>query len=316
MKESQNFTSSNNKNLLVVLPINKLEDFFLKESVYSLTQQEYPIDLLILVNKLTENEISELQVILDNPSITISERDKVTDEIVVRTIEASKKLNYTIQQTDNDTFQKVFNEGFNYALTNGYKWISIVEYDDVIDVKWYENFNKYSNHLNDVSGFLPLTREMSNGTFLGFFNEASWIDGAETPGYFDYQRILQWNCINITGAVLNVEFLINESINEKKEDGSWSILKPSLKYNFIYEFYIRMIYNEAKFYTIPRIGYEHRIDRVTENVDYFSSKIPKDLLQRPAEKGGVTYNEYEYYTLLAKQEYFHENDRGLIYSQE
>lgn len=127
MRELQNFSSLNNNNLLVVLPINKFEDFYLNECLYSLAQQESLIDLLILANGLTADELKALQTIASGPQISLPKQDEKGNPIT-EVISALKELNYTIKTTDSDTFSKVFNEGLNYAISNSYKHFSVVEY--------------------------------------------------------------------------------------------------------------------------------------------------------------------------------------------
>jgi len=312
MKELQNFNSSNNNNLLIVLPINKIEDFTLNESLYSLTEQSYPIDLLILTHNLSNEDKEVLQKIADGPKIILTKKND-KGEPFKEEHSAKKDLNYIIQDTESDTFQKVFNESLNYAVKNNYKWFSVVEHDDTVDVKWYDKAMKFAEGKEDTDVFLPLTREMSNGVFLGYFNEACWVDGySEVAGYFDLQLLLRFNCSNITGSVFKTQSLVNKS---QQVDGFYKPVKESMKIGYSYEFFLRMIYEDLKMYTIPRIGYEHRIDRPTQIVNYFSSKIPRDLAMRSEEDGGLSNEEQSFWLNLPKKEYFHEEDRNILYKK-
>lgn len=310
MKELKNLKSSNNNELLVVLPVNKLEDFPLNECLYSIAQQSHAIDLLVLTNGLNKEEIERLTKIIESPKITITKKDE-KGEIVREEITSKNDINFVIEQTTSETFQKVFNEGANYANINKYKYFSVIEYDDVIDSNWFKKSMLFASERNDIDTFLPLTREMSNGVFLGFFNEASWVDGySEEAGFFDSNLLIRFNCMNITGSVFKTESLISKSENK---DGYYKPIKESMKIGYSYEFFLRMIYESLKMFTIPRIGYEHRIDRPSEKVNYFSSKLPRDIISKSPENGGISPEEQNFWLNLAKKEYFIDTDREITF---
>jgi len=307
-----NLDTKNNKETLLVLPINKLEDFPLNECLYSIAEQSVPVDVLVLVNGLNKDQVDHLEKIIESPKITISKKNE-KGEITREEIVSKNDINYVIEITNSDTFQKVFNEAANYANINEYNFFSVIEYDDVLDNKWIEKVSLFANDKKDIDVFLPLTREMSNGVFLGFFNEASWVDGyAEEAGFFDSNLLLRFNCINITGSVFKTESLISKSENK---DGVYKPIKESMKIGYSYEFFLRMIYESLKMFTVPRIGYEHRIDRPSESVNYFSSKIPRDITMKTEENGGISAEEQIFWLNLAKKEYFIDTDRGLTFKQ-
>lgn len=308
MKEFQNFNSLNNKNLLVVLPINRIEDFFLNECLYSLAQQEQKIDLLVLASNLDDDSMNILKQIVEAPKITISKKND-KGEVEKETLFSTHDINFIIESSSADNFAKVFNEGINYAHKNNYTWVSFVEYDDIVDVKWYSTALKFAEAKTEIDGFLPLTKEVSNGAFLGYFNEACWVDGyAEVPGIFDLQLMLKFNCMNITGTMFKVQALIDKS---ELKDGIYKPMKESIKIGYTYEFYLRMIYNFLQFYTIIRSGYEHRIDRPTTSVNYFSSKLPRQITSFSGENGGISQEEQSFWLNVAKKEYFYDNDRNI-----
>lgn len=314
MKELQNFNSSNNKKVLVALPVNRIEDFLLNECLYSLAQQESPIDVLILANNLTPEDRNRLEIIATGPIINIQEKND-KNEIVKKQISALKDLNFIIEDTNADTFSKVFNEGFNYAVKNNYEWYSMVEYDDIVDVRWFTQFENYHKSKPEIHGFAPITREVSNGAFLGYINEACWVENmAEIAGIFDWNLLTKWNCMNITGTVLNVEKL-KEYSEQKQDTELYKPLKESLKIDYIYEFFLRLTYNDFKIYTIPRLGYEHRIDRPSQVVDYFTSKLPRDIVGRAIDKGGMTPDEFNFWKSIPKKEQYHIKDRNTVYAE-
>lgn len=302
MKELQNLVSLNDKKILVILPIKNPSDVLLKECSYSLAQQNQPIDLLVLYKGESDEELNLIKNILDKPSITIDEKATPESPIERKVIEATSPLNYVIEKTDNYKFQSIFNEALNYAILNKYEYFSIVEPEDVVDVNWYKTVLKYVAKKKDIDGFMPITREISNGNFLGFFNEACWVNGyAEVAGTFDLQLLMRFNCMNITGVVFKTKSIQEHST---EIEGHLKAMKENFKVSYAYEFFLRMVYNDLKFFTIPRLGYEHRIDIPSENVEPFSSKIPRNISIWPEEKGGLSPEEVKFWVDAAKREYF------------
>jgi hypothetical protein len=310
MKEFKNYKSSNNNKLLFVLPINKIEEIHLNECIYSLSEQDEIVDLLVLTHNLNPSNIEILKSILDNPTV---ERVKGKSDSEKETIKVTgkNKINYIIENTDANNYAKLFNEATNYANLNNYEWFSMVEHDDFFTKFWVKYFNLYSTEKNENDVLIPLAKQTAPMGFAGFMNEACWVDGfAEVAGIFDLNLMLRFNCINISGCAFKTKSILNYS---EEKDGFFKPMKESMKINYSYEFLLRMIYNDLKFYTIPRLGYDCKINRSVEKYDYFSSKLPMDLVQKSPENGGVTIEEYKFWTDLVKKEYFFDNDRNKIY---
>jgi len=163
-----------------------------------------------------------------------------------------------------------------------------------------------------VSVFLPIIRNNTNGVFVGVINEACWVEGmAEEAGITDISLLLKFNALNPLGAVFRVSD-IKESSEPTNVDGYYFPMKESIKVTHSYEFFLRMIYDDLKFRTIPRMGYEIK----TKNGEFFnqiSSKVPSNLSSIPKENGGMTQEEIQFYIDLAKKEYFMDEDRNLVY---
>jgi hypothetical protein len=310
MKELKNYKSSNNNKILFVLPLNNnIEEKFLNECLYSLGEQDELVDLLILGHNLNNESINTIKTIIDNPTIERLKGKQGEQEAV--TLTAKNKINFIIEETSSDTFSKIFNESLNYANVNKYEWFTVLELDDSLTKNWVKYFNLYSTEKNEYDAFVPLSRQIAPMGFVGFMNEACWVDGfAEVAGIFDLNLMLRFNCINIAGTVFKTQSILNYS---EEKDGVYKPMKESMKINYSYEFLLRMIYNDLKFYTIPRMGYDCRINKTIEKYDYFSSKLPMDLVQKTPENGGIKVEEFKYWTDLAKKEYFFDNDRNKIY---
>ena len=317
MKELTNLTTANDKKLLVVLPIKTINDIFLNEISFSISQQTQPVDLLVLcADNNSDENIARLKSILDKPVVTIPEKETPEGPVTQKTIEATNKINYVVENIKFDSiFQFIFNESLNYAIDNKYEFFSIIESEDVLDSNWYKTALKYAAKKTNIDGFMPIMKEISNGNFLGFFNEACWVDGyAEVAGTFDLQLLMRFSCINITGAVFKTESL-NKYMKDKALD-NLKVMKENFKLSFVYEFFLRLIYEDFKFFTIPRLGYEHRIDTPISIVDAFSSKVPRNLSSWPEEKGGMSQEEMKFWNDSAKKEYFiARHDRKVEYKK-
>jgi len=310
MKEFKNYKSSNNNKILFVLPINKVEEIHLNECLFSLAEQDELVDLLILTNNLNSTEIEKVKSIVANPSVE-RKVNKQGEPEEVKTVEGKNKINYTIEDTSSDSFSKIFNESLNYANKNNYEWFSLLEQDDFFTKFWLKYFNMYSQEKGEYDVLVPLSKQTAPMGFVGFMNEASWVDGfAEVAGVFDLNLMLRFNCVNICGSAFKTQSIIKYS---EEKDGVYKPMKESMKLNYSYEFLLRMIYNDLKFYTVPRLGYDCKVNRTVEKYDYFSSKIPVDLIQKTTENGGMSVDEYKFWTDLSKKEYFFDNDRNKIY---
>jgi hypothetical protein len=309
MKELKNYKSSNNNKILFVLPLNNIEETLLNECLYALGEQDETVDLLILNHNLNNDSLIKLKSIIDNPTIERMKGKQGEQENVKLT--AKNKINFIIEETSSNTFSKIFNDSLNYANINGYEWFTVLEVDDSLTKNWIKYFNLYSTEKNEYDAFVPLSRQIAPMGFVGFMNEASWVDGfAEVAGIFDLNLMLRFNCVNIAGTAFKTQSLLKYS---EEKDGIYKPMKESMKINYSYEFLLRMIYNDLKFYTIPRMGYDCRINRAVEKYDYFSSKLPMDIVQKSPENGGVKAEEFKFWTDLAKKEYFFDNDRNKIY---
>ena len=234
-------------------------------------------------------------------------------KLSTRVVPSKKDLNYVIETTEKNNFQGVFNESFNYALTNGYEWFSVVEYLDAVDFNWYKIFDEFSSKKEGVDVYTPIAKQSVNGFFKGFLNESCWAEGfAEEAGLFDQQMLVRMNCINLTGSVLKTNSIKQYS---EEKNGFYYPMKESFNITSSYEFFLRFVYNDIKVFTIPRIGYDYYLNNNVEKYDVFLSKVPANLLQLSKENGGVTQQEYQFWIQAAKKEYFFDEDRSIEYKE-
>lgn len=312
MKELTNFNPSSGKKILFVLPVNDVIQLDLNECAFALGEQENEVDLLVLANNLDKEHMDAVESIFSEPTV---ERPKgkaqPNQSVEYEMVKPKNKINFKIEKTDNESFPKIFNEAFNYANLNGYEWFVVIESDDVISKNYLKYFKLYENEKKSYDGFLPLVKESAPTGFAGFMNEACWVEGfAEVAGTFDLNLLLRFSCMNLTSCAFKVESVKKYS---EESDGIYKPMKESMKINFVYEFFLRMIYNDLKFFTIPRLGYDHKINKEVPKVNYFTSKLPLDLTMKSEQDGGITPEELKFWMDLAKKEYFFDNDRNKTY---
>jgi hypothetical protein len=312
MKESKSLKATNN-NILVGLYLDKIRhEGQVAECLYGLSNQTHPIDVVVLDAGLSDKEVEALMKIASKPSIKTVKADaegKVVEEI----IESENSVDIKLVKTEVSNFSKVFNTLFNLAVSGGYEAFSVIEVDDAISAGWYNIANVYMQENSEIGFFLPMIRNFQNGALTGLMNEACWAEGiSEEAGKFDMNLLLRFNCANPLGGVFRVSSL--EEYSEDK-DGRLCPMKESIKISHYYEFFLRMIYNDVKMMTIPRVGYDFRVNNVQE-FSHASSKVPSNITAIPSDKGGISAQEASFWVELAKKEYFFDEDRNKVYEQQ
>lgn len=306
-----NSKESKQSKYLVGIYLDKLEkDNNFASCLHSLANQTMPVDVVLFAKGLTAEEISHIKELADKPFATYIERDE-QGQVSEKRIDSENSVNYSIIEADKTlNFSQIFNQLFNLALENGYEAISIAEPEDGYSVKWFEIADKYMEENSEVAIFSPIIRNIVNGAFSGVMNESPWVEGmSEEAGKFDLNLLQRFNCLNPLGAVYRVSAI--EEYAENK-DGLSKPMKESMKLSHYYEFFLRMIYDDVKVMTIPRIGYEIKM----VNKDYFTDstcKVPQNLAMFPEDKGGITPDEARFWFELAKKEFFYDDDRNKIY---
>jgi len=314
MKELKNLKTLNKNNLLVSVAINSLEPDNIAQSFYKLSNQTEPVDVLILLSdNLTEEEVIKIEEIAKEPYMKVLKKDE-ENKSSFEMVKSESKLNYAVERTSAKNFSDCFNESFNLALENNYKWFSFVEPTDLTEVNWVENFTKYSSELDEISVFFPLIRQIKAGGMVGHLNEATWIEGrAEIAGQADLQILMSWNCLAPIGAMFKIEDIKE---NSEERDGKYYPFKTNLSLASSYEFFLRMVYEDLKTYTIPRYGYQMLMDSNVQEINSYSSKIPSNIVSIPKEKGGMSQKELLFWMEQAKSEYFMSEDREIEFSEE
>ena len=309
-----NLKESKQSNCLVAMYLYEMPlEKSLAESLYSLSEQTKPVDVVIFAHGISKEKMTIIKELADNPYYIISKRND-NEETVEEKITAVKKLNYVIITSETPlNFPKIFNNTFNLAFENGYENISIFEAEDSFSIKWFELASIYASENPEVSIFLPLIRNSINGTFTGLLNEAAWAEGmSEEAGKVDINLLMRFNCINPLGALYKVQAIKEYSELNKDNKKTYHPMKESMKLSHYYEFFLRMIYNDLKVMTVPRLGYELRVVR-KEVYNDSTCKLPQDITMYPKERGGISAEEGRFYFENSKKEYFFDEDRHKIY---
>ena len=181
----------------------------------------------------------------------------------------------------------------------------------MVEENWVYNFDRYSTEMENISIFFPIVRQVAAGNMTGHLNEATWLEGkAEVAGQADLQMLMSWNCLSPTGCMFKVEDIKEYS---EESEGKYYPFKENMSIAASYEFFLRMIYEDLKTYTIPRYGYQMRMDVNSETFDRFSSKIPSNVTSISKDSGGMTAHEIGFWMEQAKSEYFMSEDREIEY---
>ena len=170
---------------------------------------------------------------------------------------------YENKESEDSSFQTLVNQAVGDS-----KWFSILEFDDEYTPIWKDNVIKYINFKPDVSAFFVLEDlfDFNSGEYIGVKNEAPWASSFSNEiGYIDYECLDSFFDFYPTGCVFNTEDWI--------EVGG---LKPSIELTFWYEFMLRMTNNDKKIYVIPKVGYNHYVNRENSLFDIYSKTLTNE----------------------------------------
>lgn len=260
------------KDITVILPIHEFSadmTKFLKMSVNSVNVQlERPEKFIIVYNPIFENDIKSI----------------ITDE-------ETSNIKDIIQYLPNTTGEYDFCSQINFAAEHvKTEYFSFLEFDDEYSRIWFKNVKKYIDVYPEVDLFLPIVVETDTvGNFISFTNETVWAkDFSEEMGILDNNTLSRYANYNFDGMVIKTKMF--ERLGK---------LKPSIKLTFIYEFLLRMTFNDVKLMVIPKLGYRHTNQRPGSLFVEYQSNLTSD--------------EARFWLNLAKKEYFFKEDRKIMY---
>jgi hypothetical protein len=197
-----------------------------------------------------------------------------------------------VAESDGDSFAELVNAAVD-AVANDFKWFSILEFDDTYTPIWLPNVKKYVEFMPDTSVFMTLEdiTDFNNGKYIGFGNEAAWASSFSNEiGYIDHDCLRNYFDFYLTGSVFNIK--------DWQEVGG---LKPSIKVTFWYEWLLRLTNKGKKVFVIPKVGYNHTLDRKGSLVNIY--------------KETVSGEESQWWFDLAKREMYFKEDRNKTYEE-
>ena len=201
-----------------------------------------------------------------------------------------KSMTRIVENPGKTDFQTQFNYGVENIKT---EWFSFLEMDDEYSNKWFKNVVIYKEAHDDVDIFIPIVVDVSaeDGGFLSLTNEAVWANSfSDELGVLDNNALLAYQNFNIDGMTMR-----------KSTFDDFGGFKSNMKLTFIYEFLLRMTFNDARVFVIPRYGYKHLNLR---DGSLFSSY-----------KDEMNPVEANWWLAQAKKEYYFPNERNITYEE-
>jgi GT2 family glycosyltransferase len=246
----------------------------------------YKVDEGLLTNAI--KSVSRQRVKPDSVMLVVSQDED--QDVIDKVISQEEGLNFDIVRNDGSSaFASQLNLGVKECKT---KWFVFLEQDDELGDIWISNVAKYSEAYPDTQIFLPMILNVDpNSNFLGFTNEAVWASQfSEEMGILDNASLLRYQNFNIDGMAM-----LKDAYEE------YGGIKESMKLSFISEFLLRYTFNSCKVMVIPKLGYKHMNNREGSLFNQYEKEMTQD--------------EFRWWMSLAKKEYFHVNDRGILYEK-
>ena len=185
---------------------------------------------------------------------------------------------------EGSTFADLVENGVKaFANNPDIKWFSILEFDDTYTPIWLSNAKKYMDFMPDTSVFMFLEdiTDFNNGKYIGFGNAEAWASSFSNQiGYIDNDCLQNYFDFYLTGSIFNIK--------DWQEVGG---LKPQIKLTFWYEWLLRLTNKGKTVFVIPKVGYNHNLNRSGSLVNLYRDSMSKE--------------EIEWNFDLAKREYFY-----------
>ena len=261
--------------LTVIIPVHTVEGDTIKwltTAIESITKQNTKPDALLIIT---------------------SDNKEVTDEVnKIKLGLLDKKTKVITNNTGNTDFCSQVNFGVTQVKTT---YFSVLELDDEFSNIWINNFVTYKSHYEDVSLFLPIVVETDiSGKYINTTNEAVWaLQFSDEMGCLDNGALLRYPNFSFTGGIMKKE--------DYEEIGG---LKSSIRLSFIYEFLLRVTYNDKKIMTIPKLGLKHTNMRPGSLFDSYRNG-----------DDAINQDEGRFWMETAKKEYFFIEDREITFEE-
>jgi hypothetical protein len=231
----------------------------------------------IAANEYTEGD----RILLVGPKAVIDKAETVCTENAPK---------YHIQKVENkeSDFFKQINVATLACVT---PYFTILEYDDTFYPYWNTQMQAYAAK----SPFLiSLNLLKKDGKPFSLANEialSTTFAGDYGIGVLDTESLKDYVEFNLTGGLFKTEDFL-----------SIGGVKTSLKLMSWYEFMLRAAYQNKPLFVVPKITYNHTINREGSYMETIGKNIDE--------------NEAEWLITTARQEYFFKEDRNKTYQQE
>jgi hypothetical protein len=246
----------------------------MKELGIIIPMHEFGKENIELVNKAIESVPEGMPICLSVPKGTTPSKVKGLSDraALVPSVE------------EGSTFADLVENGVNaFANNPDIKWFSILEFDDTYTPIWLDNVKKYIDFMPDTSVFMFLEdiTDFNNGKYIGFGNAEAWASSFSNQiGYIDNDCLQNYFDFYLTGSIFNIK--------DWQEVGG---LKPQIKLTFWYEWLLRLTNKGKTVFVIPKVGYNHNLNRSGSIVNLYRDSMSKE--------------EIEWNFDLAKREYFY-----------
>ena len=243
----------------------------MKELVVIIPMHEFGKENIELLNKAVDSVPEEIKVVMSH----IKNLDK-------RKLKGINERVSFIAESEGDSFAELVNAAVD-AVANDFKWFSILEFDDTYTPIWLPNVKKYIDFMPDMSVFMTLEdiTDFNNGKYIGFGNAEAWASSFSNQiCYIDNDCLQNYFDFYLTGSIFNIK--------DWQEVGG---LKPQIKLTFWYEWLLRLTNKGKTVFVIPKVGYNHNLNRSGSLVNLYRDSMSKE--------------EIEWNFDLAKREYFY-----------
>lgn len=223
----------------------------------------------------------EVSLIFVGPSSSIK---------VVKETEWGNRDVLYLENDKNFTPQYQINKAVKDVKTS---YFTVLEFDDKFNSFWFEEVETHLKHFPDTSLFLPLIEaydfQKPEIGAIAYANEAVWASAfSEELGYLDLEALKN-----------HYNFIVSGGVFKKSDFVSVGGLKNTLEVFFWYELLLRLCHNGKRIYVIPKVGYEHMVNR--------DGNLTSLIQQKSQEEIDFWFN-------TAQEEYLYKTDRKKTYN--
>ena len=229
----------------------------MKDLAVIIPMHEFGKENIELLNKAVDSVPADIKVILS-----------VKKGVDGRKLKGISERLIVVSESEGDSFQELVNTAVDGIEE---KWFSILEYDDTYTSIWLDNAKKYIDFMPNTSVFMYLEdiTDFNDGKYIGFGNAEVYASSFSNEiGYLDNDCLQNYFDFYLTGSIFNT--------SDWKEVGG---LKPQIKLTFWYEWLLRVTNKNKTVFVIPKVGYNHSLNRKGSLVDVYRESLSQDEVQ-------------------------------------